>query len=57
MVGYPPDDPATSNEQPLEDFDVNLNYLLVIVGPEQNHFMLNQAAQSWLDDLKLPEDS
>jgi hypothetical protein len=58
VVGYPPDDPKTSNEQPLEDFAAHLNYPLVIVGPDEpNHFMLNLTAQSWLDDLQLPEDS
>jgi hypothetical protein len=58
VVGYPPDDPATSNEQPLEDFAAHLNYPLVIVGPDApDHFMLNQAAQGWLDELQLPEGS
>ena len=57
VIGYPPEDPATSNEQLLEDFAANLNYPLVIVGPEPNHFMLNQSAQSWLDELQLPEGS
>ena len=58
VVGYPPDDPATSNEQSLEDFAAHLNYPLVIVGPDEpEHFMLNLAAQSWLDELDLPEGS
>ena len=57
VIGYPLDDPATSNEQPLEEFAAHLNYPLVIVGPEPDHFMLNQSAQSWLDELQLPEGS
>ena len=58
VIGYPPDVPATSNEQLLEDYAAHLNYPLVIVGPETpDHFMLNQAAQDWLDELQLPEGS
>ena len=58
VIGYPPDDPATSNEQPLEEFAAHLNYPLVIVGPDEpDHFILNSAAQSWLDELQLPEGS
>ena len=57
VIGYPVDDPTTSNEQPLEEFAAHLNYPMVIVGPEQDHFMLNQAAQSWLDELQLPKGS
>ena len=31
---------------------------LVIVGPDDpNHFILNQAAQNWLDELQLPDGS
>ncbi len=45
-------------EQLLEEFAAHLNYPLVIVGPDlPNHFMLNQAAQGWLDELQLPEAS
>jgi len=58
VVGYPPDDPATSNEQPIEEFTAHLNYPMIIVGPDaSDHFMLNQTAQSWLDDLQLPDGS
>ncbi len=58
VIGYPPDDPATSNEQPLEEFAKHLNYPLVIVGPgKPDHFLLNQAAKTWLDDLQLPDGS
>ena len=57
VLGYPQADPETSNEQPLEEFAAHLNYPLVIVGPEPDHFMLNQAAQSWLDEMHLPEGS
>jgi hypothetical protein len=58
VLGYPPDSPETSNEQPLEEFAAHLNHPLVIVGPGgADQFLLNQAAQSWLDDLGLPEGS
>ena len=58
VLGYPPDDLTTSAEQPLEVFAAQLSYPLVIVGPdEQNKFLLNQAAQSWLEDLQLEEGS
>ena len=58
VTGYQQEEQITSNEQPLEEFAANLNYPLVIVGPEDpNHFMLNQAAQAWLDELGLPEGS
>jgi hypothetical protein len=58
VLGYPPHDPATSNEQPIEEFAAHLDHPIVIVGPDTaDQFMLNQAAQSWLDELQLPEDS
>ena len=58
VTGYQQDEQITSNEQPLDEFAANLNHPLVIVGPDDpNHFMLNQAAQSWLDELQLPEGS
>ena len=58
VLGYPPTDPETSNEQPLEEFAAHLNYPLVIVGPDTpDHFMLNQAAQGWLDELQIQENS
>ena len=58
VIGYQQDEQITSSEQPLEEFSANLNYPLVIVGPDEpNHFILNQAAQSWLDELQLPEGS
>jgi hypothetical protein len=42
----------------LEEFAAHLNHPLVIVGPDEpNNFMLNVAAQSWLDELELPEGS
>ena len=57
-VGYQHfNEQMVSGEQPLEIFATHLNYPLVIVGPESDHFMLNQAAQSWLNDLQLPEGS
>ncbi|MGD8403268.1 MAG: hypothetical protein PVJ21_06385 [Anaerolineales bacterium] len=58
VLGYPPEDLTTSAEQPLEDFAAQLFHPLVIVGPDaQKQFMLNQAAQSWLAGLQLPEGS
>jgi hypothetical protein len=58
VIGYQLDEQVTSVEQPLEDFAAHLNYPLVIVGPNtSDHFLLNQAAQGWLDELQLPEDS
>jgi hypothetical protein len=58
VIGYQKDEEGTSSEQPLEDFAARLSYPLVIVGPDApDHFMLNQAAQIWLDDLQLPEGS
>ena len=58
VIGYPSDELVTSNEQPLEDFAAHLSHPLVIVGPDEpDRFLLNQAAQTWLDDLQLPEDS
>ena len=59
VVGYQHFDEHTiSSEQPLEEFAAHLNYPLVIVGPDApDHFMLNQVAQGWLDELQLPEGS
>jgi len=58
VIGYPSDDLMNSSEQPLEDFAARLNHPLVIVGPGgPDRFLLNQAAQTWLEDLHLPEGS
>ena len=58
VIGYSSDDLAASSEQPLEEFAAHLNHPLVIVGPdESDRFLLNQAAQTWLDDLQLPDGS
>ena len=59
VVGYQHfDGQLASSEQPLDEFAARLDYPLVIVGPDEpDHFMLNQAAQGWLSDLKLPEGS
>jgi hypothetical protein len=58
VIGYQQDEQNTSNEQPLEEFAANLNYPLVIVGPDaSDKFLLNQAAQTWLDKLQLPDGS
>ena len=59
VIGYQHlDEQTASGEQLLEEFAAHLNYPLVIVGPDvPNHFMLNQAAQGWLDELQLPEGS
>lgn len=56
VIGYQPDEQTTSFEKPLEDFAAQLSYPLVIVGPDDpNRFLLNQASQSWLDELHLPD--
>ena len=58
VIGYPSDDLVASSEQPLEEFAAHLNYPLVIIGPDEpDQFMLNQAAQTWLDELQLPDGS
>jgi hypothetical protein len=54
VLGYPGDDLIISSEQPLEDFAAHLNYPLVIIGSDEpDQFMLNQAAQTWLEELQL----
>jgi hypothetical protein len=57
VIGYQPYEARmASGERSLEEFAVQLDYPLVIVGPDRpDHFLLNQAARSWLDDLQLPE--
>ena len=58
LLGYPSDELTASSEQPLEEFAAHLNHPLVIIGPNApDRFLLNQAAQSWLDDLQLPDGS
>jgi len=58
VLGYPSEDLTISAEQPLEKFAVQLSYPLVIVGPDApDQFILNQASQSWLAELQLPEGS
>lgn len=59
VLGYQPsDEQMASGEQSIEEFAAHLNYPLVIVGPDEpDHFMLNQAAQGWLDELRLLEGS
>ena len=58
VIGYQQDEQMVSSQQSLEDFAAHLNYPLVIVGPEApDHYMLNQPAQAWLDELQLPEGS
>ena len=58
VLGYPGDDLSASSEQPIEEFAAHLNHPLVIVGSDEpNQFLLNQAAQTWLDDLQLPDGS
>jgi hypothetical protein len=58
VIGYQQEDQGTSAEQPLVEFAAQLNHPLVIVGPDApNQFVLNHAAQSWLDELQLPADS
>jgi hypothetical protein len=58
VIGYQQDEQNASSERPLEEFAADLNHPLVIVGPDDpNHFILNQTAQAWLDELQLPEGS
>ncbi|MBN1453900.1 MAG: hypothetical protein JW963_22990 [Anaerolineales bacterium] len=59
VMGYHQQDGQNaSDEQPLEKFAAHLNHPLVIVGPETpDTFLLNQAAQNWLDELQLPDGS
>ena len=57
VIGYQPEDAETaSGEQRLEEFAAHLDHPLVIVGPDEpGHYMLNKAAENWLDELQLPE--
>ena len=58
VIGYQQDEQLLSGQQPLEEFATQLNYPLVIVGPESpDRFLLNQAAQGWLKELRLPDGS
>ena len=58
VMGYPHSELATSTELPLEEFARELDYPLVIIGPERpDQFLLNSSAQSWMDSLQLPEKS
>jgi hypothetical protein len=58
VIGHQQAEQMTSAEQPLVDFAAQLNHPLVIVGPESpDQFLLNHAAQTWLDELRLPEGS
>lgn len=58
VIGYHQDEQMTSSEQSLEDFAAHLSHPLVILGPDApDKFLLNQAAQNWLDELQFPEGS
>jgi hypothetical protein len=58
VIGYQQEDQGTSAEQPLVEFAAQLNHPLVIVGPEvPNQYLLNKAAQTRLDELRLPDGS
>lgn len=59
VIGYQLDDAqVASGEQRLEEFAAHLDYPLIIVGPDEpDRYMLNKAAESWLDLLQLPEGS
>jgi hypothetical protein len=59
VIGYQPGNAQmTSGEQRLEEFATHLDYPMVIVGPDEpDHYMLNKTAESWLDELQLPEGS
>jgi hypothetical protein len=58
VIGYQPDEQATSAEQPLVAFAAQLDHPLVIVGPEKpDEFLLNEAARSWVDELHLVDGS
>ena len=56
VIGYMQEAQLAAGEQSLTAFAAHLNHPLVIVGPEQaDHFLLNKAAEAWLDDLQIPE--
>lgn len=58
VIGYQRDAQMASSEQPLEYFAAQVGYPLVIVGPDEpNHFILNQAAQGWLNELRFADAS
>jgi hypothetical protein len=59
VMGYQkPEEEAVSGEQALEDFAFHLPYPMVIVGPDRaDQFVLNRAAQKWINELALPEGS
>jgi hypothetical protein len=59
VIGYQPGDAQmASGEQRLEEFAAHLDYPLVIVGPDEpDHYILNKAAENWLDELQLPKGS
>lgn len=55
VIGYMHEEQVEGGEQSLERFAAHLNYPMVIVGPERaDQFILNKAAEAWLDDLQIP---
>lgn len=58
VTGYQHEDSTKSIGQPLEEFAAQLVHPMVILTAEQpRHFLLNQAAENWVEDLQLPEGS
>jgi hypothetical protein len=58
VMGYQSaSDQEISGEQPIEEFAQNLNYPLVIVGPQKvDQFRLNQSALAFFDEYGIPHD-
>jgi len=59
VMGYQSlEDQAVSSAQGQESFALHLPYPIIIVGPDSpDQFIINTAAEEWLDELGLPEGS
>jgi hypothetical protein len=58
VMGFPPTELATSNELPLKQFAAELEYPLVIIGPDRSdQYLLNSAAEAWVESLQLQNKS
>ncbi len=58
VTGYMQDEQMTAGEKPLVDFAAQLNYPLVIIGPDApDRYLLNSVARTWLNELQLPDGS
>jgi hypothetical protein len=56
VMGYQQDEETATEEQPLRAFAASLNDPLVIIGPDSpDQFLLNHAAEAWLDELQIPQ--